>query len=199
MACRRRRRPPTGPCSTEWQKPTPSPWTHKWLYSPLEAGCTLVKNPQHLLDTFSSHAAYYNFDSTDGEFPAHNYYEFSLQNSRGFRALKVWLGLQQAGRDGYVQLIGEDIALAKLLFEQAAAHPELEATTYSLSISTLRYVPSKYRDGGPETATYLNALNEALLNELQHGGEVFFIKCHSTRQLPPASLRGQFPNRRAGH
>ena len=146
---------------------------HKWLYSPLEAGCTLVKNPQHLLDTFSSHAAYYNFDSTGGEFPAHNYYEFSLQNSRGFRALKVWLGLQQAGRDGYVQLISEDIALAKLLFEQAAAHPELEATTHSLSISTLRYVPGECRDGRPEMATYLNALNEALLNELQHGGEVF--------------------------
>ena len=24
---------------------------HKWLYSPLEAGCTLVKNPKHLVDT----------------------------------------------------------------------------------------------------------------------------------------------------
>lgn len=146
---------------------------HKWLYSPLEAGCTLVKNPQHLLDTFSSHAAYYNFDSTDGEFPAHNYYEFSLQNSRGFRALKVWLGLQQAGRDGYVQLIGEDIALAKLLFDHAIAHTELEAITHSLSITTLRYVPGECHDGRPETETYLNVLNEALLNELQHGGEVF--------------------------
>ncbi|WP_354583615.1 pyridoxal-dependent decarboxylase [Hymenobacter sp. UYCo722] len=146
---------------------------HKWLYSPLEAGCTLVKNPKHLLDTFSSHAAYYNFDSTDGDIPAHNYYEFSLQNSRSFRALKVWLGLQQAGRDGYVQLISADIALARLLFEQAAAHPELKAISHSLSISTLRYVPSECRDGRPETATYLNALNEALLNELQRGGEVF--------------------------
>ena len=146
---------------------------HKWLYSPLEAGCTLVKNPQHLLDTYSSHSAYYNFDSADGEVPTHNYYEFSLQNSRGFRALKVWLGLQQAGRDGYVQLIGEDIALARLLFEHAAAHPELEAITHSLSITTLRYVPGECHDGRPETEIYLNVLNEALLNELQHGGEVF--------------------------
>ena len=35
-----------------------------------------------------------------------------LQNSRGFRALKVWLGLRQAGREGYVRMIGDDCRLA---------------------------------------------------------------------------------------
>ena len=35
------------------------------------------------------------------EDPRTNYFELGLQNSRGFRALKVWLGLRQAGRDGY--------------------------------------------------------------------------------------------------
>ena len=146
---------------------------HKWLYSPLEAGCTLVKNPQHLLDTYSSHAAYYNFDGDDGEVPTQNYYEFGFQNSRGFRALKVWLGLQQAGRSGYAQLISDDVALAGLLFRLAGAHAELEAVTHSLSICTLRYVPAGCRDGRPETEAYLNRLNEAVLNALQRGGEVF--------------------------
>ena len=36
---------------------------HKWLYAPLEAGCTLVKDPQHLIDTYSSHPVYYNFSN----------------------------------------------------------------------------------------------------------------------------------------
>ena len=40
---------------------------HKWLYSPLEAGCTLVKNPQHLIDSYSSHPEYYNFNSDDDD------------------------------------------------------------------------------------------------------------------------------------
>ncbi len=40
---------------------------HKWLYPPLEAGCTLVKNPQHLIDTYSSHPVYYNFGNQDDE------------------------------------------------------------------------------------------------------------------------------------
>jgi aromatic-L-amino-acid/L-tryptophan decarboxylase len=145
---------------------------HKWLYSPLEAGCTLVKDPNHLTETYSSHPVYYNFGNHD-EALTQNYYEYGLQNSRGFRALKVWLALQQAGRKGYIQMIEEDIRLSKLLFDKAALHPELEAVTQNLSIATLRYVPLEYSGNHSDKETYLNQLNEALLNELQQGGEVF--------------------------
>ncbi|MEO8415896.1 MAG: pyridoxal-dependent decarboxylase [Ginsengibacter sp.] len=145
---------------------------HKWLYSPLEAGCTLVKDPNHLIETYSSHPVYYNFGN-DEEAATQNYYEYGLQNSRGFRALKVWLALQQVGRNGYIKMIDEDIQLSKLLFNLADNHPELEAVTQSLSITTLRYVPSGCNTESKKMETYLNKLNEALLNELQKGGEVF--------------------------
>ena len=141
---------------------------HKWLYAPLEAGCTLVKNPQHLIDTYSSHPVYYNFSNQDDE-PSVNFYEYGFQNSRGFRALKVWMALQQVGKSGYIEMLEEDIELSKLLFEEAKNHAELEAVTQNLSITTLRYVPVN----GDANATYLNTLNEKLLNELQQGGEVF--------------------------
>jgi aromatic-L-amino-acid decarboxylase len=143
---------------------------HKWLYNPLEAGCTLVKNPIHLTDTYSSHPAYYNFSSNE-ESQAHNYYEYGLQNSRGFRALKVWITLQQVGRTGYAKMIGDDIKLSELFFELANNHSELEAISQNLSITTLRYMPANFTKNNNEA--YLNALNEALLNELQQGGEVF--------------------------
>ncbi len=145
---------------------------HKWLYSPLEAGCTLVKNPQHLVDTYSSHPVYYNFDKNGDGF-TQNYYEFGMQNSRGFRALKVWLALRQVGRNGYIKMIREDIALARLLFELAAIHPELEAVTHNLSITTMRFVPLKDAAPTADRDEYLNRLNETLLDELQQGGEVF--------------------------
>ena len=145
---------------------------HKWLYAPLEAGCTLVKNPQHLTDTYSAHPVYYNFDNIDEE-PSLNYYEYGLQNSRGFKALKVWMALQQAGKNGYIEMIGEDIALSQLLFDEANKHAELEAVTQNLSITTLRYVPANYIHNGKESETFLNTLNETLLNVLQKGGEVF--------------------------
>lgn len=142
---------------------------HKWLYMPLEAGCTLVKNPKHLIDTYSSHPEYYNFSKNEKD-TSQNYYEFGLQNSRGFRALKVWLALQQVGRKGYVKMISEDIELAELFFDLAEKHIELEAITQNLSITTLRYIP---KDHLKNNETYLNTLNEAILNSLQKGGEVF--------------------------
>jgi aromatic-L-amino-acid/L-tryptophan decarboxylase len=145
---------------------------HKWLYSPLEAGCTLVKNPDHLIETYSSHPVYYNFGTNDEE-PALNYYEYGFQNSRGFRALKVWLTLQQVGRSGYIKMINEDIRLSKLLFDLAKNHLELEAITQNLSIATVRYVPADYTSVDENKGAYLNKLNEALLNKLQHDGEVF--------------------------
>ncbi len=145
---------------------------HKWLYAPLEAGCTLVKNPQHLIDTYSAHPIYYNFDTSIDE-PTLNYYEYGFQNSRGFRALKVWMALQQVGKNGYLKMINEDIELSQLLFEEAQKHEELEAVTQNLSITTLRYVPKNEAQAGNRNEVYLNTLNETLLNELQRGGEVF--------------------------
>jgi len=145
---------------------------HKWLYAPLEAGCTLVRNPKHLADAFAFHPAYYHFADSDGESPT-NFHEFSLQNSRGFRALKVWLALKQAGRDGYVKMIRDDIALAEAMYRAAEAHPELEAFTLGLSIATFRYVPAGLTLTGPERETYLNELNSSLITQLQADGEFF--------------------------
>ena len=144
---------------------------HKWLYAPLEVGCTLVKDPQHLINTFSSHPAYYNFNNHEEQ--SVNFYEYGLQNSRGFRALKVWMALQQAGKNGYIQMLREDVELSKLLYEKAGKHPELEAITQNLSITTLRYVPENLIHTGEEKEKYLNHLNEELLNQLQKGGELF--------------------------
>ena len=145
---------------------------HKWLYAPLEAGCVLVKDSKHLTNTFSSRPEYYNFNTFNPEL-AHNFYEYGLQNSRGFRALKVWMTLQHAGRKGFVKMIREDISLAKLLFDLANKHPQLEAVSHNLSITTFRYTPLELANNTSINADYLNKLNESLLNELQYGGDVF--------------------------
>lgn len=156
---------------------------HKWLYAPLEAGCTLVKDPKHLMDTYSSHPEYYNFSKNE-EGQSLNYYEYGLQNSRGFRALKVWMALQQIGSNGYKKMITEDIKLSELLFELAEKHPELEAMTQNLSITTLRYIPTKNLPGKKVIKEeYLNTLNEAILHNLQQSGDVF---------LSNAIINGQY-------
>ncbi|MEO6870149.1 MAG: aspartate aminotransferase family protein [Ginsengibacter sp.] len=141
---------------------------HKWLYSPLEAGCILVKDPNHLIAAYSSHPVYYNFSSDEPS--TLNFYEYGLQNSRGFRALKVWIMLQQMGINGYQKLIAADIELSRLLFELADKHKELQAITQNLSITTFRYVPLNFDE---RDESFLNTLNEQLLNSLQKKGKVF--------------------------
>ena len=147
---------------------------HKWLYAPLEAGCTLVRNKEYLLDAFSYHPEYYRFEGEgDEEEKPINFYEFGMQNSRGFRALKVWLSLRQAGKNGYVKLISEDIELAKYLFDIISKESELEAISNNLSITTFRYIPDDLKNESNQKLEYLNELNEELLKRLQNSGEAY--------------------------
>ena len=145
---------------------------HKWLYAPLEAGTTLVKNPQDLSDAFAFNPDYYQFD-LEGDQPPTNYFELGLQNSRGFRALKVWLGFKQVGGPAFVDMIRQDIQLAQAIKEVIDQSKELESFTRHLSITTFRYVPNDLSDQKAEQLDYLNQLNEALLTQLQKEGEAF--------------------------
>lgn len=141
---------------------------HKWLYAPLEAGCALVRNSQSLRDAFAYHPPYYHFGSE-----AINYFDFGPQNSREFRALKVWLALQQAGVAGYIEMIGNNIAMAAELFRQIERLPEIQAFTQSLSITTFRFVPPDLDNGNGEAETYLDRLNAELLTLLQNSGDAY--------------------------
>ena len=143
---------------------------HKWLYAPLEAGCALVRDADALRQAFAYRPPYYHFD--DGVV---NFVDYGPQNSRGFRALKVWLALRQVGRVGYLKMIGDDILLASHLHQLLAHHPEFEATSQSLSITTFRYVP---RDLAPQLGSekvehYLSQLNQHLLTAVEKSGEAF--------------------------
>src|SRR6202022_1029277 len=131
---------------------------HKWLYAPLEAGCVLVRDPEKLRDAFAYHPPYYHFGVE-----AINYFDLGPQNSRGFRALKVWLALQQVGRNGYIQMLSDDIRLARELFQRIPGNPELQACTQSLSNTTFRYAPLDLDSSDEQVEHYLDELNRELL------------------------------------
>ena len=143
---------------------------HKWLYAPLEAGCALVRDAEALRAAFAYHPPYYQFEER-----ATNYVDYGPQNSRGFRALKVWLALRHVGAAGYRQMIGDDIRLSVAMADAVRRHAELELLTQSLSITTFRFVPPDVRPaaGDPDTEGYLDALNRQVLDRLQRGGEAF--------------------------
>ena len=145
---------------------------HKWLYAPLESGCALVRERADLEKAFTHHPHYYRFEEIEGEEPT-NFHELGPQNSRGFRALKVWLAMKQVGKSGAVRMIAEDIALAREMFDAVSAEPTLEAFTCDLSIVTFRYVPEDLRGRADSETDYLNELNEELVSTLQNEGELF--------------------------
>jgi len=71
-------------------------------------------------------------------------------------------------------MIADDIALSRAMGDAIAAHPELELVTQELSITTFRYVPADLRgNASPAVVEYLDALNRALLDAMQRGGEAF--------------------------
>ena len=143
---------------------------HKWLYAPLEAGCALVRKPDLLRAAFAYHPPYYHFEEH-----ATNYVDYGPQNSRGFRALKVWLALQHAGAGGYRQMIADDIRLSRAMADAVRRRDDLELITQELSITTFRCVPREVRakTGDPSVERHLDALNRAVLDRLQRGGEAF--------------------------
>jgi aromatic-L-amino-acid decarboxylase len=143
---------------------------HKWLYAPLEVGCALVRDPERLRAAFAYYPPYYHFEER-----ATNYVDYGPQNSRGFRALKVWLALRHVGAAAYRTMIADDIRLSRVMAESVNRHAELELTTQGLSITTFRYVPRDLRAkvGDESVERHLDALNRELLDRLQRGGETF--------------------------
>jgi glutamate/tyrosine decarboxylase-like PLP-dependent enzyme len=96
--------------------------------------------------------------------------EFGIQQTRSFRALKLWMVLQQVGLGGYRELISRDIALARALQTKIAARDDFEQVAAGpLSITCFRYTPRCLRD---DPAAVVR-LNRALLPLVQDAGDAF--------------------------
>ena len=153
---------------------------HKWLNVPLECGCALVRHGTLLRETFSLVPAYLRTEPDKGFGGLPWFSEYGFQQSRGFRALKLWMTLQYAGRDGIATMIGQHNRLARHLAASIEAAPDLELLApVELSIVCFRYVPEAMR--GDEDR--LNALNKRIMETIQAEGETFVTN---------ATLRGTF-------
>ncbi len=95
---------------------------HKWLHAPFEAGCVLVRDAAAHRGTFAVSPEY--LESTPrGLASAEWLYEFGLQTTRGFRALKIWMALKEHGIEKFGRLIDQNIAQAQYLSGLIEAEP----------------------------------------------------------------------------
>ena len=146
---------------------------HKWLGVPIECGAVLVRDGRLLRETFSLVPAYLRTEPDRGFGGLPWFSEYGVQQTRGFRALKLWMTLQHLGRAGVSELVGRHAALAERLAGLVDAAPDLERLApVELSIVCFRYAPVRLR-GADER---LDALNKRVMEEIQAGGAAFLTQ-----------------------
>ncbi len=153
---------------------------HKWLYVPVDAGCLLFRDSAAAAATFSTEDADYIKLHGHADEAAFAYWDYGVELSRRFRALKVWLTLGYYGARRIAEAISKDIALAAYLGELVSSADDFEPLApVELSICCFRYVPQKFKGNDDE----LNRLNEQIMAVVQKGGRAY---------LSNATVNGKF-------
>jgi glutamate/tyrosine decarboxylase-like PLP-dependent enzyme len=152
---------------------------HKWMYVPYEAGAALVREPGRMGDAFRKFPEYLASDP-ESPFPGPAWFaERGPELSRGFKALKVWMGLKRHGRRGYAAAIERDVALARFLSDEVDRRDDFERLAPTvLSIANFRFRPR----GAALSDEALDGLNRRIVNRLVGEGGFF---------LAPTILRGR--------
>jgi aromatic-L-amino-acid decarboxylase len=137
---------------------------HKWMYVPVECGCALVRDAAAMRNAFSLVPPYLRDEQALPWFS-----EFGIQQSRGFRALKLWLVLKQNGVQAFRESIARDIGLARALRHRLEQSPDFQVVASGpLSVVCFRYLPVD-----TDTSEQVDLLNRNLLDQVQREGRVF--------------------------
>jgi glutamate/tyrosine decarboxylase-like PLP-dependent enzyme len=151
---------------------------HKWMYQPLDCGCLLYRDLEMARQTFKytgDYAKQLSSDAVEG----FAFFEESIELSRRFRALKLWLSLRYHGLESFRAAIARDLGHAQRLAAAVGQCPELELLNrVELSAVCFRHLVKK--DASEEER---NRFNTALLKRLIARGRVY---------LSNASLKGKF-------
>lgn len=137
---------------------------HKWLHAPFEVGCALVRDGNAHFGSFTLTPEYLE-NAPRGIASGAWLHDFGLQTSRGFRALKVWMALEEHGVAKFGRLIEQDLAHARYLSQRIIATPDLSLCfPTSINIVCFRYDPG----GLAEPA--LKRLNTEIMVRMQETG-----------------------------
>ena len=152
---------------------------HKWLYQPLDCGCLLYRDRSQAHRTFSFTGDYAK-PVQENPVESFAFFEQSVELSRRFRALKLWLSLRYHGLANFRAQIQNDLDCAQHLASLIKADNDLELLApVPLSAVCFRYVP---RSSSLNDAQ-LDELNLRILTNILRRGRVYFSN---------ATIRGRF-------
>jgi glutamate/tyrosine decarboxylase-like PLP-dependent enzyme len=144
---------------------------HKWLYQPVDCGCLLFRDPANARRAFA-HSGDYAKSLSEDPIEGFVFFEESMELSRRFRALKLWLSLRYHGLAAFRASIAEDLRLAQRLARAIESEKRLEL----MAPAGLSAVCFRFRAAD-------DAKNAAILKRVVERGRVY---------LSNATLRGRF-------
>lgn len=136
---------------------------HKQFFQTISCGAFLLKEARHY-ELMRYQAAYLNseFDEAQG---VPNLVSKSLQTTRRFDALKLWMGLEALGQQQYAAIIDHGVTLAQQVAQYVDEHASLELVMQPQLASVLfRFRPQQLATANDATIALLNQrIGDALL------------------------------------
>jgi len=139
---------------------------HKWIQVPYDAGCLIVRDGELHRSTFASTPTYLT-RMPRGLASAQPWFtDFTLDLSRGFRALKVWFTIKEQGAQRLGAAMEENVRQARYLGDLIDSDSDFEL----LAPVQLNIVCFRYRRAGL-SEDELDRFNDELVIRLQESGE----------------------------
>ncbi len=128
---------------------------HKWMYQPYEIGCILVRNHEWLSQTYRMNPEY--LQDVKGNAEEVNFYDYGVQLTRRFRALKLYMSIKTFGLNSFREAVNHNFQLADQTqrWLESLAHWDIVSPA-QLAVINFRYNPKDFN------------LSDIQLNELNH-------------------------------
>ena len=145
---------------------------HKWLFTPFDLSVLYSRRMDMLRRAFSLVPEYLR---TSDDEQVRNGMDYGIQLGRRFRALKLWMIIRYFGHEGLAARIREHCRLGRLFagWVEASTDWELLAPV-PFGLVCFRACPRQEGETETARAARLDALNEAIMNNLNASGEMFF-------------------------
>ncbi len=142
---------------------------HKWMYQPYEIGCVMVRDHRWLSGTFRMNPEY--LKDCKGNAEEINFYDYGIQLTRRFRALKLYMSFKTFGIDSFSEAIAANFQLAKKTADFLRETDCWEIVSEAdLPVICFRYLPKDLPSKQKDHQKYINGLNQFISDKIIEEG-----------------------------
>jgi glutamate/tyrosine decarboxylase-like PLP-dependent enzyme len=135
---------------------------HKWLNVPYDSAMQFTRHKRIQLKIFQNAGAAYLSDPDQ----SNDFFHYTPETSRRFRALPAWFSLMAYGREGHCEIVERNCAMAKKLGDWLEQSPKFDL------LSPVRMNVVCFTLSGHQSATEVNAF----LDRIRIDGRAYFTQ-----------------------